>query len=132
MTSPAGRADVLLGKQRLLPERHPSVRVQLGGGESLPAVAYGAAKPGGNVRRQVGVEGKGLRRILHGGVFHAEVAGGAAIDTLQSGQQVLANGQRRVQDATLGGGVGFSNRFQPVELLLVGSPCRTPSLPDQI
>ena len=91
---PAGSADVFLGQQRLLPERHLSVRVLLVGGQPLPAVADRAAEPRGDVRRQVGVKREGLRRILHGRVFHAQVAGGAAVHALQSGQQVLPDDQR--------------------------------------
>src|ERR1035441_4118372 len=65
MAPPAGSADVFLGQQRLLPERHPSVRVLRVGGKPLPAVADGAAEPGGDVRSQVLVKGEGLRRSLH-------------------------------------------------------------------
>src|ERR1039457_517090 len=75
MAPPARCADVFLGQQRLLPERYLSVRALFVASQPLPAVTDRAAEPGGDVRSQVGVKGEGLRRILHGGVFHPQVAG---------------------------------------------------------
>ena len=83
----AGGANVVLGEQRIGPEIDLAVRALLVGGQALAAVADGAAEPGGNVRAEIGVIAEGLRRILHRRVFHAQVAGGAAVHALQAGEQ---------------------------------------------
>ena len=130
MAAPAGSADVIPGQERLLPEFHLPVRVLLVCGESLSAVADRTAEPGGHVRSQVGVKRVGLRSALHGGVFHPQMTGGAAVYALQTGQQILPDHQGGVQHVRLGRGVGFSHRFQPVELLLVRFPGGGAGLPD--
>ncbi len=60
------------------------------------------------------MKGERQRRVLHGGVFHSEVAGGAAVHALQTGEQDLPDDQRRGQHGVLRGGVRFRLRFQAV------------------
>ncbi len=93
-------------------------------GQALAAVADGAAESRRNVRPKSVVITEGLGRVLHGRVFHAEVAGGAAVHALQAGEQHLVDLRAACQHRGLGHRVGLALRFQLVELPLVGFPRR--------
>ena len=64
----------------------------------------------------------GLRRILHGGVVHAEMAGGAAVDALQAGEHDLVDLERGGQNGGFCCGVRFILRFKLQEVSLIVLP----------
>ena len=59
----------------------------LGGRQSLPAVANGAAELRDRVRADVRMISERLRPLCHGGIVHAQVACRATVHPLQSGQR---------------------------------------------
>ena len=74
------------------------------------------------MRPEVGVIAEGLRRILHGWVVHAKMAGGAAVHALQAREHYLVNLEAGCQDGGLGRGVRFPLRFKLQEAPLVVLP----------
>ena len=118
----AGGANVIFVQQRVGPEGDAAVRAFLVGREALPAVADGAAELRRNVRAQPGMITVGLGRILHRGIFHAEMACGAAVHALQARQQCLVNLGRRGQNGGFGCRVLLVLRLKLQKASLIGLP----------
>ena len=88
MAAAAGGADIFLCQERCLPELNISVRGILFGCQALAAMTDGASESRRNMRTEAGVIAERFGRVLHCRIVNAEMAGGAAVNALQSQEAV--------------------------------------------
>ena len=78
-------------QHRLVPVRHVAVRVDGGGGAALAAMADGATESLEGVLLVQRMVAQRLRVTAVAGVFHRQMAGGAAVHPVEVGQDDLAD-----------------------------------------
>src|SRR5215831_12538224 len=87
MASAARGTNVFAGKDWRLPKLHVPMRCVFLGGKPLATVTNRAAELGRDMWTEPRVIPERLGRILHGWVVYSEVAGSAAIDSLQRSEE---------------------------------------------
>ena len=91
-------------------------------GQSLTAVADGAAEARGNVRTEAGMIAEWLWCVFHGWIINTKMTRSAAVHTLEPGKKYLVDLRRRCENSGLGHSVGLALCFELQKLFLVSLP----------